>query len=76
VFDVATSEIDAIFDGEFGAGPATPGDHAVIIDTFAELMALAVQDGNDVVIGFNSTTGIYIKNHTIAQLVADDFLFG
>jgi hypothetical protein len=33
------------------------------------------QDGSDVVIAFNGTTGIYIKDHTIAQLDAGDFVF-
>jgi hypothetical protein len=28
-----------------------------------------------VVIAFGATTGVYIKNHTIAQLAVDDFLF-
>jgi Ca2+-binding RTX toxin-like protein len=77
VFDVATSGLDVIFDGEFGPNA---GDKAVIlnagaIDTFAELMGNAYQDGSDVVIAFAATTGIYIKNHTIAQLAVDDFLF-
>ena len=45
------------------------------VDTFAELMGLAYQDGSDVVIGFDATTGIYLKNYTIAQLSPDDFVF-
>ena len=77
VFDVATSDLDVIHDGEFGAGA---NDRVVIfnageIDTFAELMDNAYQDGSDVVIAFGPTTGIYIKNHTIAQLAVNDFLF-
>jgi Ca2+-binding RTX toxin-like protein len=76
-FDVATSGLDVIADGAFGPGL---GDCVVIqnagaTDTFAELMALAYQDGSDVVIAFNATTGLYLKNHTIAQLSFDDFLF-
>jgi serralysin len=77
LFDVATSGLDVIFDIHFGPGPS---DQVVIqnggaIDTFAELIGNAYQDGADVVIAFNATTGIYIKNHTIAQLDAGDFLF-
>ncbi len=77
VFDVATSDLDVIYDGAFGAGA---NDRVVIfnagsIDTFAELMGNAYQDGSDVVIAFGPTSGIYIKNHTIAQLAVDDFLF-
>jgi Ca2+-binding RTX toxin-like protein len=77
VFDVAVSVLDVIFDGAFGPGAT---DQVVIqnggaIDTFAELIDNASQDGADVVVAFNATTGIYIKNHTIAQLAPDDFLF-
>jgi Ca2+-binding RTX toxin-like protein len=77
VFDVAVSMLDVIFDGAFGPGAT---DQVVIqnagaIDTFAELMSNAYQDGSDVVIAFNASTGIYIKNHTTAQLAVDDFLF-
>jgi Ca2+-binding RTX toxin-like protein len=104
VFDVATSGVDIIVDGEFGPGP---GDHVKIqkpgaIDTFAELMSHSSQSGSDVVIAFDATrraigpfepmskssqggsdlvipfdatTSIVIRNQTIAQLSADDFLF-
>jgi Ca2+-binding RTX toxin-like protein len=77
VFDVLTSGLDSIIDGAFGPGA---GDQIVIqnagaINTFAELMSQSVQSGSDVVIAFNATTGISIKNYTIAQLAADDFLF-
>jgi hypothetical protein len=76
VFDVASSGLDVIFDGEFGEATT---DKVVIlnadaIDSFSNLMSNAYQDGADVVIAFGATTGIYIKNHEIAQLGVDDFL--
>jgi hypothetical protein len=44
-------------------------------NTFADLMSQSYQSGADVMIAFNASTGILIKNHTIEQLSSDDFLF-
>jgi Ca2+-binding RTX toxin-like protein len=77
VFDVASSGLDVVFDGVFGAGA---GDQVAIsnagfVDTFAELQGLMYQDGSDVVIAFNATSGVYLKGYTVDQLSSDDFLF-
>ena len=77
VFDVQTSGLDVIFDGSFGPGD---GDKIAILNggevsDFNAVISHAYQDGSNVVIAFDATTGIYVNGYSIAQLAADDFLF-
>jgi Ca2+-binding RTX toxin-like protein len=77
VFDVQTSGLDVIVDGNFGPGD---GDKIEIhnggeISDFNAVISHAYQDGPYVVIAFNATTGIYINGYSSAQLAADDFFF-
>ena len=76
-FDVQTSGLDVISDGSFGPGD---GDKIEIhnggqVSDFNAVISHAYQDGPNVVIAFDATTGIYINGYSIAQLAADDFLF-
>jgi Ca2+-binding RTX toxin-like protein len=77
-FDVLTSGLDVIIDGSFGPGD---GEKIAILNggevsDFDGVISHAYQDGPYVVIAFDATTGIYINGYSIAQLAADDFLFG
>jgi Ca2+-binding RTX toxin-like protein len=77
VFDVQTSGLDVIVDGNFGPGA---GDKIEIhnggeVSDFNAVISHAYQDGPYVVIAFNATTGIYINGYSSAQLAADDFFF-
>jgi Ca2+-binding RTX toxin-like protein len=76
-FDVQTSGLDVITDGSFGPGD---GDKIAILNggevsDFNAVISHAYQDGPNVVIAFDATTGIYINGYSIAQLAPDDFLF-
>jgi Ca2+-binding RTX toxin-like protein len=77
LFDVASSQLDVVFDGAFGPGA---GDQVLLtnagsVDTFAELQGLMYQSGSDVVIAFDANTGLYLKGYALNQLSSDDFLF-
>jgi hypothetical protein len=77
IFDVQTSGLEVIVDGNFGPGD---GDKIEIhnggeVSDFNAVINHAYQDGPYVVIAFNATTGIYINGYTIPQIAADDFFF-